>query len=698
LKFSKWKRLAVQAGLLALLCTFSVSAQAADEFMAVADIQPGMTGYAKTVAHGTRIDSFPVEIIGVMKDSGPTGDLILAKFSGPIIEESGGIAQGMSGSPVYINGKLVGAVAYGWSFTNSRMGMITPIGDMLKLWNVPSKEEIRPFNARESSLVPITTPLMASGFDATSLAWMQEKLPQYKFNPVDTLTATTDSTVFPLEAGSSVAAAFVDGDLRLGAIGTVTYVDNDHIVAFGHPFLKKGSINYFMHNAYIFTIVNNMVNSFKLGSIGAEVGKIEQDRGAGIAGQYGRLAPGIPAIINVRDDDTGVQKLKRVKMVEDDELTPVLAATSVYNVVNKTIDRTGGGTVGISYTIRSSKGRDKDITRHNMYYSEDNVNEKSIDELFNVLDILKHNEFIDYPVLDINVSVDITQAKKSARIVEATAAPIVASPGDTIYFKIKLHPYRGNDEVKTMTFTVPKDQPLGRMTLEVRGGGVMPLPYLIEKQRYNLTDEIIERLRHYKDFDQLKKEIEKDEANNDLVVEILDTDVSMINSGSKKAPKEKIQGKETPSGSQDVIKPKKKGLVDETDLDKKSTMPTPYIVLGDGQITIKVVSTAERDAFMAKSHNTLVGGKAVISDEAEDTDIMSDGTKKDDTKAKKDSSSKDDKHDKDDKNDKTGKNDKNDKGDKAAKADKNRTASPDGQAVTVDVLQRLSALQQYSSI
>lgn len=190
-----------------------------------------------------------------------------------------------------------------------------------------------------------------------------------------------------------------------------------------------------MHNAYIFTVVNNMSSSFKLGSIGAEVGKITQDRGAGISGQYNYLAPGIPVTINVRDTDTDTAMTKRVKIIEDNELTPVLAATTVYNTVNKTIDRTGGGTATLSYTIRSSNGRDKDITRHNMYYSEENINEKSIDELYNVLDILKHNEFIDYPVLDITMNVDITQARKSATIVDATAAPVVVSPGDNVYLK-----------------------------------------------------------------------------------------------------------------------------------------------------------------------------------------------------------------------------------------------------------------------
>lgn len=138
------------------------------------------------------------------------------------------------------------------------------------------------------------------------------------------------------------------------------------------------------------------------------------------------------------------------------------------------------------------------------------------------------------------MSVDITQAKKSARIVDASAAPVVVSPGDTVYFKVTLHPYRGVDEVKTMSFVVPKNQPFGDAVLEIRGGGVIPLPYLIEKQKYNLTDEIIERLHQYKDFNALKKDIETEDANNDLVIEILNQNVSMISGGNEKIKKEKI--------------------------------------------------------------------------------------------------------------------------------------------------------------
>jgi hypothetical protein len=282
-----------------------------------------------------------------------------------------------------------------------------------------------------------------------------------------------------------------------------------------------------------------------------------------------------------------------------------------------------------------------------MYYSEDNINEKSIDELYNVLDILKHNEFIDYPVQDITINVNITQAKKSARIVDATAAPVVVSPGDNVYFKVKLHPYRGVDEMKTMSFTVPKDQPLGDMVLEIRGGGVIPLPYLIEKQRYNLTDEIIERLRHYKNFAELKKEIEKEDANNDLVIEILDQNVSMINSDGKKVKKAKIQDKEPTVDNKDIVKPGKHTLSDDTKADAKSSITTPYIVKGDGQITIKVVAPKERDQYLSKNHR-INEGKAIIGEESNDrSDSGKTASKKETTSQKDKKDNQENQHDKD---------------------------------------------------
>ena len=219
-----------------LCCTVAASAQAVD-FLPVTDVHTGMEGHVDTVVTGDDISSFNMKVLGVMKDRGPSGDLILAKFSGPVIDETGGIVHGMSGSPAYIDGKLVGAVAYGWGFADGTIGMITPIEDMVKLWNIPYEKNLaNPW--RDSQLIPLGTPLMAYGFDPSALKFMKEKLPEYEYSTYDTAAADGDDVAKPLKAGGSVAALLVDGDLKLGAIGTVTYVDQDKVVAFGHPFLN----------------------------------------------------------------------------------------------------------------------------------------------------------------------------------------------------------------------------------------------------------------------------------------------------------------------------------------------------------------------------------------------------------------------------------------------------------------------------
>lgn len=253
MKFShSWRRYR-KAILAFFFCTSLTTAQAID-FMPVNDVTTGMEGIAKTVIVGDTISTFDVKVLGVMKDKGPSGHLILAKFSGPVMDQTGGIAHGMSGSPVYINGKLVGAVAYGWGFADGTIGMITPIEDMVKLWNIPYEKNLsKPWD--DTQLIPLGTPLMAYGFDAASMEYFKSKLPQYKYETYDTASASGDEIAKPLEAGGSVAALLVDGDLKLGAIGTVTHVDGEKVVAFGHPFLKHGSSNYFMHNASIFTVV-----------------------------------------------------------------------------------------------------------------------------------------------------------------------------------------------------------------------------------------------------------------------------------------------------------------------------------------------------------------------------------------------------------------------------------------------------------
>ena len=272
----KIKRLALSI----CLALGSILPAGAEEFLPLSDVREGMHGYAKTVVHGTKIDTFDVDVLGIMKNKGSAGgDLVLVKVSGPLIDETGGIAQGMSGSPVYIDGKLLGAIAYGFPQSDGRIGMVTPISDMLRLWTIDSGEEKKE-SGTDRDLIPLATPLMASGYTPSGMEFLTDKMKDFNMVPYSAASAGVDEMPRPLEAGGAVSATLVTGDLKLGAVGTVTYVDKDHMVAFGHPFLDKGSSSYFMHNSYIFTVVPSRNIPFKLGSVGAEIGMVNEDRGS----------------------------------------------------------------------------------------------------------------------------------------------------------------------------------------------------------------------------------------------------------------------------------------------------------------------------------------------------------------------------------------------------------------------------------
>ena len=211
-----------------------------------------MRGYAKTVIKGVNIETFDVEILGVT-GSDVAGHNILIKASGPLIEKSGGIAQGMSGSPVYIDGRLAGAVAYGKAFSDPNYCFLTPIEEMLKMF-----ENYEP---RPSVFLPKNTPLMVSGFTDDGVQYLSDKLLPLGLKTYAVPTGNQDLSNVPLEPGSSIGVELVRGDLSIGAIGTVTWKDDDtgRILAFGHPFLQRGSADYFMTNAWIFASIPNML-------------------------------------------------------------------------------------------------------------------------------------------------------------------------------------------------------------------------------------------------------------------------------------------------------------------------------------------------------------------------------------------------------------------------------------------------------
>lgn len=602
---SKWIRKYKLAVMVGCALLFSGASAWADSFMPVSSVREGMHGLAKTVVHGTTIDTFNVDVLGVLKNKGANGgDLVLVKVSGPLIDKTNGIAQGMSGSPVYINGKLLGAVAYGFPQSGGRIGMVTPIEDMLKLWAIDDKGSST-MEPDVNHLIPLETPLMASGYTADGMNFLSEKMKGFHMTPYSAASSGEDDRKLPLYPGSSVAATMITGDLKLGAIGTVTYVDGDHILAFGHPFMNAGNTGYFMHNSYIFTVIPSTDTPFKLGSVGAEIGEINQDRGTGISGVSGESPSFVPLHARVTDEDLRFTRNLDVRMIKSQKLLPTLSATSVYNAISSTMDRSGEGTVKFTYTFYPADNAQKPFTRTNMYWSSSDIASRSVDEIYDVLKILADNRFKDYDLRNIDVNMSVTKDRKTARILDATATPMIVSPGDTIYLRVRLQAYRGDVFYKDMTFTVPKDQPYGKMMLEVRGGGVIPLPYLLEQQKYNLSDEVLDRLRTYKNFDDLQKNIMDEDQNNQVVIEILDPNVSMISKEDDGKKSAEIQGKKVQDTPDYLYKEDNKSNKDSDNVEKpRSRADTDYVIYGDGQFTFTVLPEAKRDAALKKMINS----------------------------------------------------------------------------------------------
>ncbi len=655
-----YKRLALA---LAVCCAGAVPAWAT-EFMPLSEVREGMHGYAKTVVHGRDITTFDVDVLGVLKNKGANGgDLVLVRVSGPVIDQTRGIAQGMSGSPVYIDGKLLGAIGYGFPNSDGRLGMVTPIEDMVKVWTMDDKEASGFMPRPSSDLMPLATPLMAAGYSDEALEYLSKKMEEFNMVPYASAVTNGDDTPIPLEEGGAVAASFVTGDLKLGAIGTVTYIDGNRMVAFGHPFMSRGKTSYFMGNSYIFAVVPSHQIPFKLGSVGADIGIVDQDRGAAIAGISGELPPFTALHVQANDMDNGAKKKLDVRMVQEEALLPSLSATTVYSAVSRLIDRRGEGTVSLTYTLYPLDPKQPTFTRKNMYWSRNDVAERSVDEIYNVVKILEQNRFDAYPLRQIKVDMDVTRERKTAQIVDATATPMIVSPGDDIFIRVRIQPYRGEKEVKPIVFTVPENQAYGDMILEVRGGGIVPLPYLIRRQKYNLTSEIIERLRTYKNFKDLHGKLQREDRNNQIVVEILDPEVSTISNEEEGEGDVKIQNQEKPKKPDYIKGPSGQEEEDEDpDTSVKSAVDTEYVIYGDCQFTFKVMRPADRDAELAKrakenAKSTLelktaaaeekdeegTAGDSKKQDQKQEKSQKKDDDKSAEKKGKDDSSSKDEK-------------------------------------------------------
>ncbi|HEY7445007.1 MAG TPA: SpoIVB peptidase S55 domain-containing protein, partial [Vicinamibacterales bacterium] len=319
------------ASVLAVVAVWLAILPAATEFMPIDQVKPGMVGVGRTVFEGSKIEEFKVHVLGVIRNViGPRRDLILARLEGGPLATTGVIA-GMSGSPVYIDGKLVGAVSYSLGqFSREPIAGITPIAEMIEATSTDAKRPpmaqrasldgpitheslaaalrvafswVRPFAERPGDvqvlggadfgsltpqvgtmLRPIASPLAMGGFNnevATLVSTMFSGTPLLPVVGGTAAVAAADEPK-PLQPGDAFGIDLINGDLTLGSTGTVTHVDGTRLYGFGHPLYNLGPTKFPLTRAYVHTLIPSLAASVKLASSGATIGTIEQDRATAV--------------------------------------------------------------------------------------------------------------------------------------------------------------------------------------------------------------------------------------------------------------------------------------------------------------------------------------------------------------------------------------------------------------------------------
>ena len=612
---------------IAAMCfaTAAVPAHAMDPILPFRDVKGGMTGTAYTVVDSSgEIRSFDVDIVGNMDNGKGSSRMIMARARGPVIEQAGGILQGMSGSPVYVNGRLVGAVAAGIKEMTPYTFFITPIEDMMKLWTMPdtkNKTRLKTVNmhkvveerkkqaakekeeenkkaetsgnailnrimdviheaedtskemkakqeaaeketaekekaeaeqaksaaakaadnaaaedaakAKEAADTPAedaataedkaavdeaakaATPvkdaaaaktaaaaedkaqakdekaltkqpkavMYLSGCSQPGIDFLQKNVPvgrDVTFMPMGVRTEGEGNTLYnaSLKPGSAVGVAIVYGDFAVGATGTVTAVDGKKILGFGHPFLHRGNVNYFMPDATVVGTISGQSNGMKIANIGNIIGRISQDRETGIAGTIGDFPTVVPVKVRIKDTTLGRTDDYGARIAYDEDFLPELSGGIAYAAMTKTSDTLAGSTANVHFTIRTNAAEGGKFERSNMFYNTADVGQIAVGELMQAMSIVCSNTEQESDIVDVQVDVQMENGRKTATLLSAVPDKATVKPGDLVKFTPTIKPYRRDKEPLLIPYRVPVTAPEGPLPLGIRGGGVAPIAQL----------------------------------------------------------------------------------------------------------------------------------------------------------------------------------------------------------------------------
>lgn len=529
-RLEKWG-VGVTMTLAACLGPVSIFAQAPVEPPAhwnIDNLKEGMTGYGVTCLQGTKLEKFQVTVLGVLKNQSPGRDAVLAKLSGLGLEKTG-VIGGMSGSPVYIDNKLVGAVAFTWAYNKDPICGITPFSQMLEFAK-PMRSQgraavakvaaistytidgsllvadthgvIRPLGetsmqdedsqradiAADSNLVPIMTPVAAAGISSESLKLLHEGLRHRGLVAVAAGQGGTTTRGVAckamLEAGGPLAVGLATGDVSITGVGTVTAVLGKRVYGFGHPFMSLGDCELPLLQAYIHAVIPKQTISTKIGSAMEMIGRINADVSTCIAGQIGDPPDMLPASIRVRRPASSMDRTFKCQFVRDPAMLGLLAVTALSSCV----DMEGQQPCELTTRLKTRIELEgyPPLVCEDLYsgngYSGSNGLVRCFMPMGNLLTILAGNPYHRPKIKSIECETEIVDERRSARVLSARPERRTLEPGETLRLVVKLEPYRSRcgcfaDPIGSTTtperrdvsiaLKLPADLPPGRYTATV---------------------------------------------------------------------------------------------------------------------------------------------------------------------------------------------------------------------------------------
>jgi len=564
-----------------------------------------MRGVAYTVFEGVKPEAMEVEVLGVLHNvNGPKGDIILVRLHGQKVEYTGVVA-GMSGSPVYLDGKLAGALAFRiGEFSKEPIAGVTPIADMLEISALdrspaeetsavkpsitpvagktaaPGENSLLPGSAQNSEgkdfanyLKPIETPLVFNGFSEQAIHLFAGQFASAGIVPVmGAGSVSDDKQPEPLEAGSAVSAVLVRGDMDIEATCTVTYVDAQRLLACGHPLLQFGSVDLPMNKAEVLATLASPLNAFKIVNTTEPVGTFVQDRHTGIMGVFDRQPEMIPVTLSIHSS-TGVKQF-HYEVLNNPKLTPVALMVTVFNALH------GVNEFGeeITYRLAGSIGVKgfPEVTMRNMFAPAENGQPAAMQAAISLGE--RFGRIYDNPynapaIAGVNLDFDLVRERRWARLESARTDVTEARPGDNITLETVLAPYRGERIVRQIPVKIPTSASKGTLRILVSDG------------------ETLDRIGHANpafgrklDLASTIAVLNKEHSNNRLYVSLLEADPE-ARVGDKVMPTLPISIMNVMDGmrgNQEMV------VSGESNVDETATAPLDYVVSGVQLLTITV--------------------------------------------------------------------------------------------------------------